>query len=289
MTVHQTIAVARRRLADAGLPPDESAMNARLLAQHVLGWTAADLLASGLDSLSDEQMAQYDRLIARRAAREPLAYITGSKEFWGLRFTVSPAVLIPRPETELLVEAALERLADAPDVHVADVCTGSGCVAVALATLRPQLRIVATDISEQALAVATGNVARHHVSERVRLVRTDILSGVVDRFGMIVANPPYIPTGDRVQLQPEVRDYEPSLALFGGDRGLDVIQALAEHATVRLQPKGWLLFECGAGQAHAIRTLIAAAPPLTVVEIKKDLQGIPRVVVCRLETPVSRQ
>lgn len=287
MTVHEIIATGRRRLAGVGLAPDEAALDARLLAQHLLGWSAADLLASGLDAASTELITRYDQLVTRRAAREPLAYITGTKEFWGLPMTVSPAVLIPRPETELLVETALERLAD-PELTVADVCTGSGCVAIALATAHPRLRIVATDISEQALAIATANVRRHDVGDRVRLMRTDILSGVVERFGMIVANPPYIPTGDRPQLQPEVRDYEPALALFGGDRGLDVIRTLAEHATVRLRPGGWLIFECGAGQAKEIRELIARVPPLVIVEHKKDLQGIPRVVVCRLDTPLAR-
>lgn len=285
MAVHEIIAGGRRRLAAAGLAADEATLSARLLAQHVLGWSAADLLASGLNPADDEMAARYDALVSRRAAREPLAYITGTREFWGLPMAVSPAVLIPRPETELLVETALERLRGLGEARVADVCTGSGCVAIALARARPDLQLLATDISEPALAIAAANVERHGVGGQVRLLRTDILSGVTDRFSMIVANPPYIPTGDRPQLQPEVRDYEPALALFGGDRGLDLIGSLAEHATIRLQPGGWLIFECGAGQARGIREVIDAAPPLRVVETKKDLQGIPRVVVCRLDPP----
>lgn len=262
----------------------DAALDARLLAQHALGWNAARLLSSGLDEAPPAFVERFAALVARRTAHEPFAYIVGHKEFWHLTLAVTPQVLIPRPETETLVEAALERLHGPPgnSALVADVCTGSGCVAIALATERPGLRIVATDISEPALAVAAGNAYKYGVESRIRFVRTDILSGVNDRFDLIVANPPYVPLGDRPGLQPEVRDHEPPLALFGGDDGLDIARMLAEHASVRLKPGGWLLFEYGAGQERGVRELIANAAPLRMAGIRHDLQGIPRVAIARL-------
>lgn len=272
------------RLRAAGAAPADSTLDARLLAQHALGWDAARLLSSGLDQISPEFVERFDDFITRRAAHEPLAYIVGQKDFWHLTLEVTPHVLIPRPETEVLVEAALERIRGpiAEGGLVADVCTGSGCVAIALATERPQLNIVATDISEQALAVAARNAAKYGVADRIRFVRTDILSGVNEKFDLIVSNPPYIPLGDRPNLQPDVRDYEPALALFGGDDGLDIARTLAAHATVRLKAGGWLMFECGAGQERVVRELITNAAPLKMFNIRQDLQGIPRVVMAKL-------
>lgn len=287
-TIHEEIAAGRQALRDAGLAPEEAALDARLLAQHALGWDAAALLASGLAPAVPGFVDRFGALLTRRGAREPLAYIVGRRDFWHLTIDVSPSVLIPRPETELLVEAALERLPAHTETTVADVCTGSGNVAVALAVERPALRVVATDISEPAIAVAAENLRKYHVEDRVRLVRTDILSGVVERFDLIVANPPYVPTGDRARLQPEVRDFEPALALFGGDDGLDVVRRLAEHATVRLNPGGVLMFEFGAGQERGVRQAIAEAAPLTMVAVRPDLQGIPRIAVVRLSTANSR-
>ncbi len=288
-TIREVIAFGRQRLRDAGLTEDEAMLDARLLAQHALGWDASALLASGLESAPADFVDRLGELLSRRGAREPLAYIVGKRDFWHLTIGVTPAVLIPRPETELLVEYALERLPAGADTAVADVCTGSGCVAVALAVERPALRVVATDISEPALAVAAGNVRRYHVEGRVRLVRTDILGGVTDGFDLIVANPPYVPAGDREQLQPEVRDYEPALALFGGQDGLDVVRALAAQAAVRLNPGGLLLFEFGAGQERGVRELIARASPLRIVDVRRDLQGIPRIAVAQHSTGQSRR
>ena len=261
-------------------------LDARLLAQHTLGWDAARLLASGLDPAPLDFIARYAALVGRRASHEPLAYIVGTKDFWHLKLAVSPDVLIPRPETELLVEAALARIhGTGQTLKVADVCTGSGCVAIALATDRPGLHVVATDISERALAVAAVNARTYDVADRVRFLRTDILSGVLDKFDLIVSNPPYIRLGDRNGLQPDVRDFEPPLALFGGDDGLEVARSLAAHAAVRLKPGGLLLFECGAGQEQGVRELIANASPLRMVDIRKDLQGIPRVAIAKLHSP----
>ena len=261
-------------------------LDARLLAQHTLGWDAATLLASGLDAAPPDFIDRYTALVGRRASHEPLAYIVGTKDFWHLRLAVSPDVLIPRPETELLVEVALARIqGTGQQLQVADVCTGSGCVAIALATERPALQVVATDISERALAVAAVNARTYEVADRVRFLRTDILSGVIDKFDLIVSNPPYVPLGDRGGLQPDVRDFEPALALFGGDDGLEVARSLAAHATVRLKPGGLLLFECGAGQEQSVRALINNASPLTLLDIRRDLQGIPRVAIAQLHSP----
>lgn len=282
-TIHEEIAAARQRLHDLGSPVVEAALDARLLAQHALGWDAATLLASGLDTASPAFIEHFSAMLARRAAHEPLAYIVGTKDFWTLTLDVSPHVLIPRPETEILVEEALERMPrPGHGIRVADVCTGSGCVAIALATERPGVQIVATDISDQALAVAARNAAKYRAADRVRFLRTDMLSGVTEMFDVIVSNPPYVRLADRSGLPPEVCDFEPAIALFGGDDGLDVARSLAAHAIVRLKPGGLLLFECGAGQASGVEELIQDASPLRMLEIRRDLQGIPRVAIAQL-------
>src|SRR5262245_60466856 len=196
-TVSERVAVARERLRGAGLSAAEAELGARLLAVHALGWTTARLLADGRDQASADFQRRFDALIARRAAREPLAYIVGTREFWGLAFEVTPDVLIPRAETELIVEAALDLH---PDRHgplaVADICTGSGCVAVAMAHERPMWNILATDISEAALVVARRNAERHGVAERVHFAQADLLDRIEGPFDLIVANPPYVRAGD---------------------------------------------------------------------------------------------
>jgi release factor glutamine methyltransferase len=284
-TIHEQIASARQRLRAAGIPSDEATLDARLLAQHVLGWDAAALLCSGQTPAPDQFGDRYQSVLDRRVTREPLAYITGTKDFWHLTIGVSRAVLIPRPETELLVEAALGRLPAGGRADIADVCTGSGCIAVALATERRESRIVATDISEHALRVAQGNIRRHGVGDRIDLLRADLLSGVTAQFDLIVSNPPYVPLGDRAGLQPEVRNFEPSLALFAGGDGLDLFEGLIGHAALRLKPGGFLMFEFGTGQEPAVSALISESPRLTMVAIKSDLQGIPRVAIAKALSP----
>jgi release factor glutamine methyltransferase len=270
---------ARARLEQAGLTPDEAAMDARLLAQYVLGWDTARFLTSETDRAPDRFAERYQPLVDRRFAREPLAYITGTREFWDLTFEVSPAVLIPRPETELLIEAALEGWPQAAPLQVADVCTGSGCVAVTLAHERPEWVIVATDISPDALEIARRNAARHHVAAQVTCLRSDLLDDVNGSFDLIVSNPPYVPEGERTSLQREVRDHEPAVALFAGDDGLAVIVRLAGQAVSRLKPHGLLLFEFGAGQEARIQEVIARVDGLGLVDVRRDLQGIPRMAI----------
>lgn len=280
-SVHDRVAAARRRLRDAGLSTAEADLSARVLAEHLLGWTTERLFTDGIAPEPDGFNNRYDQAVARRAAREPLPYIVGEREFWGLPFEVTKDVLIPRPETELIVEAALDL---DPDPHaaiqIADVCTGSGCLAVAIAHERPFARVVATDISEAALAIARRNAERFGVAPRIRFVRADLLEGVAQRFDLVVANPPYVRSGDRPGLQPEVRE-EPEVALYGGADGLDAIVRLIAEAPARIRDGGHLVFEFGLGQDPEIERHLHESRSLELVEMRRDLQGIARTAVAR--------
>ncbi len=282
MTIHELVSAARERFRAARIADPEADLDARLLAQHLLGWDTARYFTEGNQPPPPAFAAQYEALVARRAAREPLAYITGRRQFWDLTFAVSPSVLIPRPESELLVEAALERFPSPEEpLLIADVCTGSGCVAVALAHERPRATIVATDLSEAAVEVARANAAYHGVAGRVQIRRADLLDGIDERFDLIVANPPYVADQYRPILQPEVREHEPAMALFGGADGLALIRRLVPAAAEHLRPGGWLMFEFGFGQDNEIEELIAAASGLAFVGLRPDLQGIPRTAIAR--------
>jgi release factor glutamine methyltransferase len=282
-TLHERVATARQTLRAAGIGADEAELSARAIAEHVLGWDAARFFTRAHEPEPSAFGAQYQALVARRAAREPLAYITGSQEFWGLLFEVTPAVLIPRPETELIVEAALDRFSRScqDSLAVADACTGSGCVAVALARELPRASVVATDISQSALEIARRNAARHRTADRIQFVQANLLDGIDGPFDLIVANPPYVRQGDRPALQPEVRDYEPEVALFGGDSGVDVVAALVQDASQRLRQGGYFIFEFGFGQDVAVEKLIHDAPELTMVGLRRDLQGIARTMIAQ--------
>ena len=283
MTVQQRVARAREILRQSGIGSAESESSARVLAEHVLQWDTARYLTLAADPEPPDFADRYDAAVRRRAAREPSAYITGQREFWGLALEVSPAVLIPRSETELIVEAALEVLgADTQRrLSVADACTGCGNLAIALAHELPRASIVATDISEAALDVARRNATRHRVGDRIRFVHTDVLEGVSGPFDLIVGNPPYVRQGDRPALQPEVRDHEPSVALFGGASGTELVATIVEQGAARLAPGGFLLFEFGLGQEIAVEELIAGTPGLTMIGLRRDLQGIARTAVAR--------
>jgi release factor glutamine methyltransferase len=280
VTIHRRVNAARDRLRDAGISHAE--LDARLLAQHVLGWTTEQFLTEAQSGEPDGFARDYESLVARRATREPLAYIVGAREFWGLEFEVSPAVLIPRPSTELIVEAVLERFPerDTP-LAIADVCTGCGCIAVALAHDRPAASVVATDISFEALDVARQNALRHRVADRVVLRHTDLLEGVDAMFDAIVANPPYVLDDARPALQPEVRDHEPAVALFGGVDGLGLLTRLVAAAPSRLRAGGYLIFEFGFGQDVEIEQLIEDSPELEFADVMRDLDGIARTAVAR--------
>jgi release factor glutamine methyltransferase len=279
-TINARIAEGRHRLLGAGIHHDEAALDARLLAQAVLGWDTTRMLTAGNDLEPAAFAEQYGELISRRAHREPLPYITGTREFWNLSIEVSPAVLIPRPETEGLIDAAndLFRNRDVP-LRVADVCTGSGCVAVAIALEHPRARILAADLSADALEIARRNVVRHGVADRVECVQGDLLTPLTGTFDLIAANPPYVPAGARRALQPEVRDFEPETALFGGADGLAIIRRLSTDSASRLDPHGYLMFEFGDGQELAVSELISASGDLRMIDIRRDLQGIARVAI----------
>jgi len=279
-SIHDRISVARHRLREAGLSSTESDLSARLLAQHALGWTTERFLVDARGVEPDGFAPRYDALIARRVAREPLAYIVGVREFWGLSFEVTPAVLIPRAETELIVEAALELIDPAQAAAVADVGTGSGCLAIAIASARPHAIVLASDISDSALAVARRNAERHGVADRIRFERADLLSGVDAQFDVIVANPPYVRERDVRGLQPEVKN-EPAVALFSGPDGLDAVARLVGQAARHMKPGSHLIFEFGFGQDLEIERFVEGAPGLSLVELRRDLQGIARTAVVR--------
>jgi release factor glutamine methyltransferase len=280
VTIRQLVLAARARLVAAGIDANEAAMDAGLLARHALGWDQARLIAHETDAPPDAFEAAFEALVARRARREPISGITGLREFRGLEFEVTRDVLAPRPETEIVVEAALACLAGAAPRHVADVGTGSGCLAVCLALEFPGARVTATDTSEAALAVAARNARRHRVDGRIAFRRASMLDGVPAPVDLLASNPPYVPTGDIATLMPEVRDFEPREALDGGADGLDVIRALVAAAPAALGPGGWLIVEFGFGQADAVGDLVGRSA-LDLVRITNDLQGIPRTVIAR--------
>ena len=281
MSVLQRVIAARQRFLRAGISPDQAAIDAEILARHALGQDRATYLAHRDEPITDDESERLEAMVRRREGREPVAYILGEREFWGLSFLVTPAVLIPRPETEAIVEKALALMReDLRAWRIADVGTGSGCLAVALARERGNATVVATDISERALGVAAANALRHGVDSRIRLIRTSLLDDASGPFDLIVANPPYVPGSSRNGLQPDVRDYEPETAVFGhGADGLDEVRLLLTQTPERLAHGGWLLMEFGFGQGDAVRAAVSAVPDLELVEILCDLQGLERTLV----------
>lgn len=280
--LHLSIA-ARERFIRAGIPPDQAAIDAEVLARGATGWDRATWLARRDEPADAAAAGRFEAMAARRERREPVAYIAGTREFWGLDFAVTPAVLIPRPETELLVEATLERLADPSRTwRIADIGTGSGCLAVALASERPNATVTATDISTAALEIARANALRHRVADRIDFVQTSLLDGLTGRFDAIVANPPYVPSTARGTLVPDVKDYEPEAAVFGhGSDGLDEVRAILQGAVTRLAHDGWLLMEFGYGQSGAVQEAIHATDAFTAEKILRDLQGHERTIIAR--------
>jgi release factor glutamine methyltransferase len=282
MTLAQCARAAAATLAAAGFEIDEARRDVAVIGRALLGWDEARWLVAQSQPVPSDFPARLAPLVARRASREPVAYLLGEREFYGRSFVVSPTVLIPRPETEGLVEAVLGLLAtdNARPARVLDIGTGSGCLAITLALERPDVAVIATDVSRDALAIARANAARHGVDARVEFRETAFAGDLVDAVDLIVTNPPYVAEHDRGALSPDVRDYEPSLALFGGDDGLDVIRALVPHAARALRRGGWLVMEIGQGQAAAIEDIVRHAG-FDWHGTRNDLAGIPRVVVAR--------
>jgi release factor glutamine methyltransferase len=279
---HQTlsarIAAARQTLVDAAFRPEDAALDAEVLAREVLGWDRARLLADGRESPPPGFEDRYQAVIARRVKREPVAMITGHREFWGLDFVVTPDTLVPRPETEAIVEEALRFLPRDGAASVLDVGTGTGCLAIALAHERPAARAVASDISHAALVVAATNARRHGVRDRIRFLCTDLVAGLSLRANVIVSNPPYVPDQPAVRLPPDVVRYEPATALFGGSDGLTVMRRLFATAPAHLADGGRFIVEIGYGQEDDVGA-VAAGTGWQVDRILYDLQGIARTFV----------
>ena len=279
ITLRQAGAEATALLVASGLSAT-ARRDAELLLMHVTGLDRAQLLTRPEYRLSADDTDHYRRLVARRAASEPLQYITGAQEFFGLRFKVTPDVLIPRPETEHLVEAVLTRVAKDGPARIVDVGSGSGAIAVALAHSLPRAELTALDISPAALKAARQNAENNGVADRIRFVESNLFSAIAgERFDIIVSNPPYIAESDRLTLEAQVRDYEPHRALFAGPTGLEIYQRLIPQAAALLMPGGWLMLEIGAGQKSSLQQLLES---WSNVDFLPDLQGIPRVAVAQL-------
>jgi release factor glutamine methyltransferase len=260
----------------AGPHPERARRDAETLLLHLIQRDRTFMIANPLANLSAEGAVRYYALVERRLAGEPIQYITGETEFYGLPFRVNRNVLIPRPETEHLVEKVLALAADFKKPRIVDVGTGSGAIAVALAHKLPGSRISAIDISAPALAIARGNAERNGVADRIRFLRGNLLEPVAgEQFEIVVSNPPYVAESDRASLAVEVRDYEPELALYAGD-GLGFFRRLIPDARAALVSGGFLALEIGYGQDSAVAGLLAESG-FEQIDFAADLQGIPRV------------
>jgi release factor glutamine methyltransferase len=270
------------RAAAASLPGAEARADAELLMAHALARPRAWLYAHGDDALEPEAAARFEALLQARRRGEPVAYLVGTREFWSMQLEVGPAVLVPRPETELLVELALERLPAAVDARVLDLGTGSGAIALALARERPRARVTAVDASASVLALAQRNAARLGVSN-LHLLRSDWYSALGgERFDLIVSNPPYLADDDPHLLEGDLR-FEPAMALSSGPRGDEALQAIVLGARAHLAAGAWLLFEHGLEQGGAARAMLAQAG-LAEVGSWRDLEARERVSGgCRLD------
>jgi release factor glutamine methyltransferase len=281
MTFRQALTTAIARfVADPHLR-DQAARDAELLLLHALQVSRVTLLAHPDRELTPGEQAVYEDTITRRLRHEPIQYITGQQEFYGLLLNVTPAVLIPRPETEHLVEAVLKLLPTNRPLKIADIGTGSGAIAIALAVHLPNAEIVALDISTEALAIAAANAREHDLADRIRFLQSDLLSALNDEaeaFDAVVSNPPYVAETDRATLHPQVRDHEPATALFAGETGLDIYRRLVSEAHNALKPNGLLALEIGYGQQQALIDLLANWREVSFI---KDLQNVPRVVLAK--------
>jgi release factor glutamine methyltransferase len=284
-TLAEAISEAARLLERAGV--NEARRTAGVLLAHRLGVDRTHLLMHPEETISEEDYKMFLQMIERRAAGEPVQYITGHQEFYKLDFLVTPAVLIPRPETEFLVERVLTLVGESHQAAplIVDVGTGSGCIAVTLAVEIPGARVIATDISGAALAVARQNAARHGVRSRVEFHEGDLLAplaalGIEKQVDVLACNPPYVAASDAELVQPNVRDYEPHTALFGGDDGLIFYRRLLVESFDYVRPGGYLVCEIGYAQLAAIIERVAASG-WQLVDVTHDLQGIPRTLTIR--------
>jgi release factor glutamine methyltransferase len=280
VTIRDQIVAARARLIAAQVAPDEAARDASLLARHVLDWDAASLLTHELDEAPEGFAHDFESAVTRRVRREPMAYIRGVQEFWGREFSVYPGLLIPRPETELIVEEVLQRVARGEVLETAcDVGTGSGCLAVTLAAELPKSRFAATDVSPVALAGARANADRFGVTSRINFMLGSYLATVSEPLDLIVSNPPYIAERDYATLAPEVHEFEPAEALLAGPDGLRDIRELIRLAPTVLRDRGLLVFEMGHDQSARVTAIVSRTPGLRLLHVRPDLHGQARVAV----------
>jgi len=287
-SIAEAILQAANTLRKAGVP--DARREAGSLLMHVLDCDRTYILAHAEERITTEQSESYRELVAERSSGKPLQYLTGSQEFFGLEFIVNSDVLIPRPETELLVEASLKLISQIGAPVICDVGTGSGCIIISLLKNLPQARAFALDISPAALAIAKENAVRHQVEERLELMRSDCFSTLdPDRgptFDLIVSNPPYVAERAFDGLQREVRDFEPVVALTAGPDGLDMIKRILLESPQFLKTNGFLIFEIGFDQQQAVRELIDEKI-WKLVDIYDDLQGIPRTVALKKSPETS--
>jgi len=278
--LHEQLTSGRERLVAAGIDPTAAAIDVDLFVRTILGWDRARVLTARAEPAPAGLEPRFSEWIVRRARREPAAYIVGNREFWGLDFRVTSDVLIPRPESEFIVEESLAILSllRLTSPRLADIGTGSGCLAVSLAHEIEGAHITATEVSSTALTVARDNARRLGVSSRVTFVETSFLDGIDGPFDLIAANPPYVKDGDKPALSHDVR-HEPDVALFGGETGLQGVEAVLDAAVRTLVSGGWLVMEFGFGQEDDVRHLVAARPALRMDRVRADLQGIPRTAV----------
>jgi release factor glutamine methyltransferase len=277
MQLRQAIQNAVQRLQDAHVGSPR--MNAELLAMFVLGCDRAYLYAHGDRGLTKDEVARYDEALGERARGLPAQYITGHQEFWGMDLIVSPAVLIPRPETEHVVETVLVLARDRAPHRVVDVGTGSGCIALALAKELSGAEIHATEVSGEALEIARANAARHQLEQRIQFHQTDLLAGMEEgTFDYVVSNPPYIGEWEAETVEAQVRRFEPHQALFAGPSGLEVFARVIPQAQKVLQPGGWLVMEMGHSSRERVCELLV---DWEEIRVTNDLQGIARVVAAR--------
>jgi release factor glutamine methyltransferase len=276
-------------------------LDSEVLLSHLLNLDRVGLYLNFDRPMSKEELSSFREMVKRRGAREPLQYITGRQEFWSLDFKVTPDVLIPRPETEILVEEAIKAVSSEPlavsgkkrgtqltahslQLTILDLCTGSGCIAISLAHELKDAVVYAVDASEAALTVARENAAKNGVHDRVIFLHGDLYNAfhpsslIPHPFHLIVSNPPYVKTGDIPNIQPEVREYEPRMAVDGGPEGLDFYRRIVAGAPEYLAAGGWLMMEVGEGQVSAVSEMINATKAFESVSIVKDLAGIERVV-----------
>jgi release factor glutamine methyltransferase len=281
LTIGEAIIEAAERLGRAGIA--EARRDAALLVQAATWRGRAFVIANPEHELSDGEAERFRSYVARREAREPLQYIRGTQEFWGLEFEVSAGVLIPRPETEIIVEKAVEMLRGRENATICEIGVGSGCISVSILKELASARVVGLDVSEKALETSRRNALKHGVSERLKLRISDVFeSAGGERFDAVVSNPPYIPASDIAGLEPEVREFEPAGALTDGGDGLSVIRRVAAGSAAALRPAGFLLMEIGYGQAESVAGLFGGGAWRSF-ELLADLQGIPRTVLARRE------